>query len=289
MEGTVGTHSQIIHPGKGFETGQKHLPPGLETIPRNTGSLREGRRVHLVSDLDGTWLPRPGDEAALHRLETYLAHCPGVTLTFATGRTLESALEVLRTRTSLRPDHLVTDVGTALHHAGPGESWIEDVDFTTWVAARWNPETKAQVEQAGLPEGVRFQVGLDPLRRLALEVVDPRNLEGAAAELQLTLATLGLSAEILVSGGRYIDVLPIEVDKGSALEFMERCGAVARPLIACGDSENDLGLFRTADLALLMCDSSLDPQDIPLTCGPVVRTPRPGPDGILERLLAWKG
>lgn len=283
------THSQITHRGTWFETERKHPSPGLEAIPSNTGSLREGRRVHLVSDLDGTWLPSPGDEAALHRLETYLAHCPGVTLTFATGRTLESAQEVIHTRTNLRPDHLVTDVGAALHHAGPGESWIEDVDFTAWIAARWNPETKSRVEQAGLPEGVRFQEGLNPLRRLALEVVDPRNLEGAAAELQLTLATLGLSAEILLSGGRYIDVLPIGVDKGSALEFMERCGTVARPLIACGDSENDLGLFRTADLAILMCDSSLDHRAIPPVCGPIVRTSKPGPDGILEMLLTWNG
>lgn len=282
-------HSQITHPETSYETDRKHPSPGLEIIPSNTGSLREGRRVHLVSDLDGTWLPGTGDEVALHRLETYLAHCPGVTLTFATGRTLESALEVLHARTNLRPDHLVTDVGAALHHAGPGESWIEDVDFTAWVAARWNPETEARVQQAGLPEGVRFQEGARPQHRLALEVVDPRNLEGAAAELQLILATLGLSAEILLSGGRYIDVLPNGVDKGGAIAFMERCGTVPRPMIACGDSENDLGLFRTADLALLMCDSTLDPRDIPPACGPVVRTPRPGPDGILEMLIAWKG
>lgn len=282
-------HSQITLPETGFETGLKHPSPGLETISNNTGSLREGRRVHLVSDLDGTWLPETGDETALHRLETYLDQCPGVILTFATGRTLESALEVLRARTRLRPHHLVTDVGAALHHAGPDESWVEDVDFTAWIAARWNPETKTRVQQAGLPEGVGFQEGVRPQHRLALEVMDPRNLEGAAAELQLTLATLGLSAEILVSGGRFIDVLPSGVGKGGAIAFMEHCGIVPRPLIACGDSENDLGLFRTADLALLMCGSALDLRDIPLPCGPVARTPRPGPDGILEMLIAWKG
>ena len=119
--------------------------------------------------------------------------------------------------------------------------------------------------------------------------MDSRNLEGAAAELQLTLATLGLSVELLLSAGRYIDVLPCEVDKGTAIEFMERSGAIPRPMIACGDSENDLGLFRTADLAILMCNSSLDHRDIPPACGPIVRTPRPGPDGILELLLTWKG
>ena len=152
--GTVNTFSQITHSGRGFEVGQGPPSPDLEGIQRNTGSLREGHRVHLVSDLDGTWLPEPGDEAALHRLETYLSHCPGVALTFATGRTLDSALEVLRARTSLRPDHLVTDVGAALHHTGPGGSWIEDADYSAWIAARWAPETKARVQQAGLPEGV---------------------------------------------------------------------------------------------------------------------------------------
>jgi len=78
--------------------------------------------LHLVSDLDGTWIPAPGRLEGLRRLEAFLEGQPGIVLTFATGRGLASALALLAERVGRLPHHLVTDVGTALHHRMPGGS-----------------------------------------------------------------------------------------------------------------------------------------------------------------------
>lgn len=287
----MGTASKAFTPARASNLRQAHgRRQLLPDAPRNgteTRPLLGGHPLHLVSDLDGTWIPKAGQSPGLRDLEAFLDRCPGVTLTFATGRSLVSALALLEASGCRMPHHLVTDMGTALYHPDSGGVWHEDVDFAAWVAERWNPETREKLRQAGLPEGVEFQKGLNPPRRLALAASDPRDLEGASAVLQLTLATLGLFADVLPSGEKCIDVLPCGVDKGSPIRFMERQGRVPRPLVACGDSKNDLGLFRVADVVILMADSRLDPRRISLTHGFAVRALKPGPEGIRERLQAW--
>jgi hydroxymethylpyrimidine pyrophosphatase-like HAD family hydrolase len=242
---------------------------------------------HLVSDLDGTWIPSFGNGDALRRLEAFLACRPGAVLTFATGRYFESALGLLDAQVLLMPDHLVSDVGTALHHQDAAGRWSEDQVYARMVNVRWDSGLRERLERIGLPEGVRFQAGLAPLRRLALEALPGHDLAQAAADLRLALAAVDSPATVLASGTRWLDVLPPGVDKGSPVEFMAQRWGLPRPLIACGDSANDLGLFRIADVAILMPDSGMDPAWTGR--GRVLAAPRPGPEGILEVLLDLEG
>ena len=248
-------------------------------VPQHPSPRRPGLALHLVSDLDGTWIPGPDGAAGLKRLEAFLARQPGIVLTFATGRGLASALALLEARVGRMPEHLVTDVGTAVHHRAPDGQWLEDPAYAAWVEARWPAELGARLAGAGFPDGVRPQAGVAPRRRLALEVDPGRDLAEAAGRLRAVLAGLGAQVDVLASGDRYLDVLPGGVDKGAAVQHLR----VPLPLVACGDSENDQGLWRVADLPVLMADSALAP-------GPgapwdrLVRPRAPGPDGILEVL-----
>lgn len=261
--------------------------PTVRFAPGFRGLSLRNSPTHLVSDLEGTWLPSPAGEVHLRRLEAFLEGCPEVVLTLATGRDLDSALALLKEHDARMPDHLVTDAGTALYHAGPGGAWTEDGGYAAWVASRWDTSTKAKLLNEGLPRGVHIQPGLDPLRHLALEVSEPRDLPRATAELQVVLDILNIPAEVLVFGERWIDVLPGGVDKGTAVEFLEHRLGCPRPLIACGDSENDLDLFYIADVAVVMVDTPPDLDRSLLPRARMVRAPKPGPEGILELLLAW--
>ena len=238
-----------------------------------------GLNLHLVSDLDGTWIPAPDRIRGLRRLEAFLAAQPGIILTFATGRSLGSALAALEGLSRL-PEHLVTDVGAALHHRGPDGSWREDAAYARWVASRWPPGLGERLARAGYPEGVRPQAGPAPCRRLALEG-DPDRFALAASRVRASLERLGIRAQVIASSGRFLDVLPAGVDKGSAIAHM----ALPLPVMACGDSENDLGLWRIADLPVLMADHSLPPGSRGVPWNRMVRPGAPGPEGILEVLL----
>ena len=242
--------------------------------------------LHLVSDLDGTWIPAEDLDEGLRRLEAFLARQPGIVLTFATGRGLASALALLERRVVRMPDHLVTDVGTALHHRTRDGGWEEDRAYARWAGRRWPARLGAELARAGLPEGVRFQPEVTCRRRIALEL-EAGDLALAAARLRATLGRLDRTVQVLPSHTRLLDLLPPGIDKGVAVRRL----GLPLPVVACGDSENDLGLWRIADLPVLMADSALDPDRPPSALDApawdrMVRPRAQGPAGILEVLEA---
>jgi len=251
------------------------MPHPATPSPDPARLVRGRLSLHLASDLDGTWIPAPDRLEGLRRLEAFLGGHPGISLTFATGRGLASALALLERWAGRLPDHLVTDVGTALHHRTADGRWSEDQAYALWAGARWPAGLERRIRRADLPEGVRAQPGVATVRRLALEVEPGVSLADAADRLREALERLDLPAQVLPSHGRYLDVLPPGVDKGSAVMHL----GLPLALVACGDSENDLSLWRVADLPVLMADSAL----APMLPG-MVRPRAPGPEGILEVL-----
>ena len=249
-------------------------------MPRKPANPPRPLRLHLVSDLDGTWIPGPGRRPGLRRLEAFLDRQPGIVVTFATGRSLPSAIEALAELDARPPDHLVTDVGTGLYHRDGKGGWLEDLDYAAWVEARWPADLGERLARRGLPEGVRLQPGAAPRRRLALEVVPGWELRQAAGRLREILDGLGVRADVLPSGSRYLDVLPAGVDKGVAVRHL----GLPLPVVACGDSENDRGIWQVADLPVVMADSALAPGEPGIPWNRVVRPDIPGPEGILEVL-----
>jgi len=248
-------------------------------MPR-TRPIPPGLSLHLVSDLDGTWIPAPERSAGLRRLEAFLDSQPGIVLTFATGRGLASALALLGQRVRRLPRHLVTDVGTALHHRTADGRWREDPDYARWVETRWPAGLERCLALAGYPEGVRPQPDVTPGRRLALEVAPGADLIQSAARLRSTLAGLGLPVDVLPSHGRLLDVLPRGVDKAAAVRHL----GLPLPVVACGDSENDLSLWGIADLPVLMADSAIPRSLAQAPWERLIRPSAPGPEGILEVL-----
>ena len=245
--------------------------------------------LHLVSDLDGTWIPAELDPAALERLEAFLEARPGIVLTFATGRTLASATALLASTRARPPRFLVTDVGTAIHERTE-DGWAEDPSYAAWVRQRWDPDAAAAVLEEPLPKGIRPQPGVEPVARLALEIEPSMDPGPTAQDLVRHLRRHGMRADVLASHERYLDVLPRGVNKGSAVAYLKQRLGQPVPLVVCGDSENDLAMLRIADLAVVMSGTVLKNQ-LGGMDGRLAYPERPGPAGIqdvlLERLPGW--
>lgn len=260
-----------------------HATPGLlagAPVP----PAGAGLSLHLASDLDGTWLPAAGREGDLRALEAFLGRHPGVVLTFATGRTLESALAVLAGRVEVLPRFLVTDVGTAIFERQSKGRWVELGAYAQWVEERWDLEAVRGALLGALPAGVIQQSGVLPRRRLALEVQGGCGLGPAAEALALRLRAQGVEADLLASSERCLDVLPRGVHKGAAIGYLQNCMGLPRPLVACGDSENDLEMLQGADLPVLMVRNSLTAKAQATLGAGLCRAQEPGPLGILHAL-----
>lgn len=240
--------------------------------------------VHLVSDLDGTWISDDHDPYGLRDLESFLAEQPGIILTLATGRTLSSALAVLSLTARVMPRHLVTDVGAVIHHQGEPGTWVEDASYARWVDSRWNQGLAEKLALGTLGPGVQPQAGVFARRRLALQAAEGVELDRAARELARSLERAGLLADVVASSDRYLDVLPRGVHKGTAVQHLRAGGKLPSPVVVCGDSENDLGMLRMADIPVIMPDGPLSARCPGLPRNRLIVAPSPGPQGILEVL-----
>lgn len=239
--------------------------------------------LHLVSDLDGTWIPHGPGMEGLRKLEHHLSQLHGLELTFATGRSLHSVVMELSRYVILWPQHLVTDVGTAIYYRASKGKWIEDGEYGRRIASRW--DTEAAEHLAGsLPSSVRRQPGVRSRRRLALEVAPGCDPQRSREDLADYLEKCWFPADVLFSSGRCLDVLPKGVNKGTAVEYLERSVRQPAFLMVCGDSENDLGMLRLADAAVLMASSPLKEEMVGIPAHRIYRPEADGPAGILEAL-----
>lgn len=242
---------------------------------------------HLVSDLDGTWIPARGNSADLRRLEASVHNQGGMVLTFATGRTFASAMKLIKKWQLMEPDHLITDVGCALWHRWGKGTYEEDTVYASMVSARWSEDSAERLLSFWLPTSVQRQFGVAATRRLALQPAAGVALQRAEKELRESMRACGMRADVLASHGRYLDVLPRGVDKGFAVSYLQSTFHLPRPLVCCGDSANDIGMLKYADYPVLMGDGFIGFDAPGLPRSRTYRTPSGGPAAIQSALVSF--
>jgi len=198
---------------------------------------REPKLV-LVTDLDGTLLE--GSPRWRRRFYSWLAaRQTRVLHVFNTGRDLASIARLLREEAAagLGSPHLVIgDVGCTV---ACGASLTPIPLVNDPIERRW----RGQAERL-LPL-LRTIPGLSPqpvssVRRLAY-LIDPTLLDRSRLG-----AVAALGVDCLVSGEKYLDVLPAGVNKGSTLmALMDWLEVAPETVVTAGDSLNDLAMFET--------------------------------------------
>ncbi|MBQ5962025.1 glucosylglycerol-phosphate synthase [Massilia sp. ZL223] len=187
----------------------------------------------LATDLDGTLLA--GSVLARRQVrELFAARESGATLVFVTGRGLESILPLLSDPTIPTPDYIIADVGAtivdgALRPVG---------DLQDEIAARWPGSQAVLRALAGFPGLVRQSV---PQERRCSFVARAEDVTPA-----LRAAVGELDCDLLMSAGRYLDVLPRGVGKGPALlRLAQAAGFDPATVVVAGDTLNDLSMYET--------------------------------------------
>ena len=205
----------------------------------------------LALDLDRTLI---GDRASLAALLPAIRNLrPRLAFGVTTGRRLESALWILREWGIHDLDFLVTSVGTEIRY-GPG--LVLDATWDQHIRWRWRREEVARV-LAGVP-GLRPQAqGKCGPFKVSYHV-SPTRFPGIEA-VQDLLQRQGLSARLVYSQSRFLDVLPHRASKGQAVRRLAmKWGIPLDRVVAAGDSGNDFDLLTGELLGIVVANHSAE-------------------------------
>lgn len=174
-------------------------------------------------------------------------------LIYITGRHFSSAKQLIEEEGLPMPDVLVCDVGASIYVGSEFEldqNWADQLQLADF----------SHVHELAEELGLTSQ-HLPTKWRLAY-FATPDQAEKLAAAIEAN----NLNVNMVYSGGRDLDILPVEVDKGEALQYILDACQNTSTVIVSGDSENDLSLFQLGYPAIGVgnaCDSIRAMQHLP--------------------------
>jgi sucrose-6-phosphatase len=217
---------------------------------RNVSAVnrREDCNICIVTDLDNTLV---GNAPATQKFNRKILEWEGrVRLVYATGRSYQSARRLQEEENLLEPDYWITGVGSEIYQ---GEAIV--TGWSTYLSHLWDrsalwkiakqvsrdfPGLIPQPEDTFNEHKISFYLYHDKAEQI-LEILRDRIFQA------------GLAAQVIYSSNEDVDILPIRCDKGLATRYvMKKTGFENHNTIVCGDSGNDVGLFKQETLGIVV-------------------------------------
>ncbi|WP_041429183.1 HAD family hydrolase [Synechococcus sp. PCC 7502] len=194
-----------------------------------TSKLLEANRL-LISDIDHTLL---GDRIALKELIDYLQSSE-IAFGVATGRSIESAKQILEEWEVPFPDLWITSVGSEIHY---GEATQVDNDWGEHIHDQWQPELVC--EAIAKLSGIKLQSAEGQRTHKISYLVDPTK-SPSISEIQSHLRQHQLQVQAIYSHQEFLDILPLRASKGNAVSYCaNKWNFSMEKILVAGDSGND--------------------------------------------------
>ncbi len=226
----------------------------------------------LATDLDGTFLGGdPAQRSALYRI---INSHKTLQLVFVSGRGLATIVPLFEEPLMPRPDFIICDVGATIV---TGNSLEPLEPIQSLIEERW--PGKKQV--ADLLSGVK---GLAPQ-----EVPQQRRCSyffNAHTDIDdLKEKVEQLNCDLVLSAGKFADVLPKGINKGYSLQLLaKKYHFTAENILVAGDTFNDLSLFTTGYKGVVV--GNAEPGLMEATAGlpGIYHAKEEGAGGIIEAM-----
>jgi len=205
----------------------------------------------FITDIDNTLLGlRDGQEA----LVKWLIDNVGYTIFgIATGRPLESAIDILRKNRIPIPDVLITSVGSEIHY---GIGRIPDIGWANHIRHLWRREDVLKAMK-DIP-GIRLQADENQREFKISYVVNPNQMP-PVEKVRQHLREQGLHAQVIYSHSEFLDLLPIRASKGHAIRYLSyKWGLPLASFLVSGDSGNDTEMLIGDTMAVVVGNYSED-------------------------------
>ncbi len=209
----------------------------------------------IICDIDNTLI---GDREALDRLMWRLEKAGDrVAFGVATGRRLDSTLQVLKEWGVRTPDLLITSVGSEIYY---GNNLTEDSGWTRHIDHLWNPG--ALREALAGSEGLKLQPKIDQRRFKLSYFVDEEKIP-SLNKIRTCLRKQDLHCKLIYSHQAFLDLLPVRASKGLAIRYlMMKWGLTPDRLLVAGDSGNDTEMLRGETLGVVVGNYSPELEEL---------------------------
>lgn len=201
-----------------------------------------GRRLaklnnFLITDIDNTLLGR--DNSRLEELIAFLNENRNkVGFGIATGRTIESAMEILAKHNIPNPDLMITSVGTEIYY---GSDIHYDQGWGTHISNNWNRERIKQL--LGGVDFLEYQEE-DTQRdyKISYNMDDAKD---RLTEIHHILQKSRCRYNLIYSHGQFLDIVPHRASKGKAVRYLSyKWNVPLSNIMVSGDSGNDAEMLR---------------------------------------------
>lgn len=228
-------------------------------------------------DLDDTLLDASHSISESSALIIRTLAARGVLVVLATGRMHAAALRYVDQLALLTP--VISYNGALVKNAGTGEVWLEehiDAGLAAEIRAYAHDNNlqlnyylhdnlfsaaetfwlKLYRERTGAPIEIleNFETKLENTEPTKLVIVD--SPEKIARLLPTLQAQFGLRAYITRSNAEYLEMMPIDANKGTALALVaQKYSVAAAQVVAFGDSWNDIPMLQWAGLGIAVANA----------------------------------
>ena len=172
-----------------------------------------------------------------------------VSFGIATGRRIDSALSIMKKHGIPRPDILISSLGTRIHY---GQNLTEDDFWADHIDQDWTPRRirKLLDELPGLKrqpksEQTMFKISYyyDAVKALSID------------EINIRLRQKEITANVILSFGQFLDVIPTRASKGQALRYVaQRLEIPLEHILVAGGSGADEDMMRGNTMAIVVAN-----------------------------------
>lgn len=226
----------------------------------------------LATDLDGTFLA--GDDEEKNKLYRLISESHHMDLVFVTGRGLQTVTPLFVLPEIPRPSYIICDVGATLVQ---GETLEPVKEVVSEIENLWPGPAKIY-EVFSKIKGLTYQ-DVPMERRSSYFYNSDTNFE----EVHYKAGQLGV--DLIISHGKYIDILPKGVNKGTTLQkLVNLLNVDTDNILVAGDTLNDLSLFKTGYKGVAVGGSEPGLLEATAKLENVYHAQKTGTGGILEAM-----
>ncbi len=217
--------------------------PLAAAAPPPSGQRYRDRLV--VTDLDQTLI---GDPAALQEfIDIMRRHRKQVSFAIATGRRIDSAMALMKKHRIPSPDIFITSQGTRIQY---GQALTEDDVWRDHIDYDWSAR-RVREAMSSLP-GLITQERREQTP-FKLSYYYDESKAPSLHDINTLLRQQEITANVTLSFGQFLDVLPVRASKGQALRYVgQRFDIPLEQMLVAGGSGADEDMMRGNTLAVVV-------------------------------------